>query len=177
MYRYSILLILFGLVLIVCLRSQAQSPPFPLPEFTHQSTEAWINSEPLTLAELQGNVTLVDIWTFACWNCYRSFPWLNEVEEKYRTKGLQVIGVHTPEFEYEKKRASIEAKMKEFKLKHPVVIDNDFSYWRALENKYWPTFYLVDKQGIVRDVFIGETHVGTSKAKHIEQAIERLLAE
>lgn len=177
MYRYSILLILFGLVLIVCLRSQAQSLPFPLPEFTHQSTEAWINSEPLTLAELQGNVTLVDIWTFACWNCYRSFPWLNEVEEKYRTKGLQVIGVHSPEFEYEKKRASIEAKMKEFKLKHPVVIDNDFSYWRALENKYWPTFYLVDKKGIVRDVFIGETHAGTSKAKHIEQAIERLLAE
>lgn len=177
MYRYSILLILFGLVLIVCLRSQAQSPPFPLPEFTYQSTEAWINSEPLTLAELQGNVTLLDIWTFACWNCYRSFPWLNEVEEKYRAKGLQVIGVHSPEFEYEKKRASIEAKMKEFKLKHPVVIDNDFSYWRALENKYWPTFYLVDKQGIVRDVFIGETHAGTSKAKHIEQAIERLLAE
>ena len=67
--------------------------------------------------------------------------------------------------------------MKEFKLKHPMIIDNDFSYWRALETKYWPTFYLVDKQGIVRDVFIGETHAGTSKAKHIEQAIERLLAE
>lgn len=155
----------------------AKSPPFPLPEFPHQSQQAWINSEPLSISNLKGNVTLIDIWTFACWNCYRSFPWLNHIEKKYQDQGFRVIGIHSPEFEYEKDRAAVVAKTKEFKLAHPVMMDNNFAYWKALENRYWPTYYLVDKAGVVRNVFIGETHSGTAKANRIEAAIERLLQE
>ena len=147
------------------------------PEFTHRQADEWINSPPLTLAELRGKVVMLDIWTFDCWNCYRSFPWLKSVEETYRSRGLQVIGVHTPEFEHERVRADIERKVAEFGLPHPVMIDNDFSYWKALGNRYWPTYYLVDKHGRMRARFIGETHSGTSRAKRIEAAIAGLLAE
>ena len=147
------------------------------PEFIHRSAAQWINSEPLRLQELRGKVVLINFWTFACWNCYRSFPWLQAVEKHYARRGLQVIGVHTPEFDYEKVRRNVENKVAEFGLRYPVMIDNDFSYWRAMKNRYWPAFYLVDKQGVLRSVFIGETHHGTAQAKKIEAVIERLLAE
>lgn len=152
-----------------------QAPPAP--EFTHTSPGEWINSAPLTLEALRGTVLLLDIWTFECWNCYRSFPWLRDVETRYGPRGLQVIGVHTPEFEREKVRANIVEKVAEFKLPHPVMIDNDFSYWNALGNRYWPTFYLIDKQGRVRYFFVGETHAGDTRAKDIEARIEQLLTE
>ena len=147
------------------------------PEFTHTLAEEWINSDPLTLSELRGNVVLLDFWTFDCWNCYRSFPWLKEVEKTYQGLGLQVIGVHTPEFEHERIRSNIVDKVTEFDLHHPVMIDNDFSYWRAMNNHYWPAFYLIDKQGFIRAIFLGETHAGTSRASKIERAIEELLAQ
>ena len=147
------------------------------PEFIHRSAAQWINSEPLRLQELRGKVVLINFWAFACWNCYRSFPWLKAVEKHYARRGLQVIGVHTPEFDYEKVRRNVQKKVIEFGLHYPVMIDNDFSYWRAMKNRYWPAFYLVDKQGVLRSVFIGETHSGTAQAKKIEAAIERLLAE
>lgn len=146
-------------------------------EFTHSSPEEWINSVPLTLAELRGRVILIDFWTFDCWNCYRSFPWLKSVETRYHSQGLQVIGVHTPEFDHEKVRTNIIAKVEEFDLHHPVMIDNDFSYWNAMGNRYWPTYYLIDKRGRVRSVFIGETHAGDARARKVEAAIEWLIAE
>jgi len=149
----------------------------PAPEFTHSSETEWINSKPLTLADLRGNVVLVDFWTFDCWNCYRSFPWLNAVEEKYAAKGLKVIGVHSPEFEHEKVRDSIVKKMEEFMLHHPVMTDNDFSYWKAMRNRYWPAFFLIDKQGRVRAAHFGETHRGDAQAQEIERDIEALLNE
>ena len=149
----------------------------PAPEFTHRSTSEWINSPPLTMAGLQGQVVLIDVWTFDCWNCYRSFPWLKQVEDRFGAQGLQVVGVHTPEFEHEKVRTNVERKVAEFKLPHPVMMDNDFSYWRALRNRYWPTYYLIDKQGRIRARFIGETHAGTAQAQKIERTIERLLGE
>lgn len=151
--------------------------PLPLPEFTQTQPSDWLESSPLTKADLQGKVVLMDIWTFACWNCYRSFPWLNGLEEKLKDEPFQIIGIHTPEFDYEKKRSAVEAKMKEFKLHHPVMMDNHFKYWKKLNNQYWPTFYLVDKKGTVRYRFIGETHANTSKAEQIEQAINILLRE
>ncbi len=147
------------------------------PEFPHASTEEWINSEPLSLKHLRGQVVLLDFWTFDCWNCYRSFPWLNAVEKRYAPRGLQVIGVHTPEFPHEKVRANIVGKVHEFEIHHPVMIDNDHSYWRAMGNRYWPAFYLIDKQGRVRAIFVGETHAGDRNATKMEKTIEKLLAE
>jgi thiol-disulfide isomerase/thioredoxin len=155
-----------------------RAPSFPeLPEFTHTSASEWINSAPLTRADLKGKVVLVDVWTFACWNCYRSFPWLNKLEQTFAEEPFTIVGVHSPEFDYEKDRASIEAKVKEFQLHHPIMIDNDFSYWKKLGNKYWPSFYLIDKEGKARGYWIGETHAGDQRAEAIEQAIRDLLAE
>ena len=148
-----------------------------LPEFTHANQTDWINSEPLVVADLKGRVVLVDVWTFGCWNCYRSFPWLRAVEHRFGSEGLTVIGVHSPEFPHEGVRASVVKKVAQFELHHPVMIDNDLSYWRALGNQYWPTFYLVDKRGQIRSVFIGETHVGDRRALDIEERIKTLLAE
>ena len=149
----------------------------PAPEFTHTQADRWINSEPLSLADLRGKVVLMDVWTFGCWNCYRSFPWMKELEAKFADQDFTVIGIHTPEFDHERDRNQVMAKVKEFGLEHPVMLDNDFSYWKALNNQYWPTFYLVDKQGRIRDVFIGETHSGDSNAVAIEKAVTALLAE
>ena len=147
------------------------------PAFTQLATKDWINSQPLTLQELTGKVVLIDIWTFGCWNCYRSFPWLNEFEKKYKDQGLTVIGVHTPEFNHERDREKIKQKVVEFKLNHPVMVDNDASYWKAINNRYWPTFYLIDKQGIIRGQYIGEIHTGDPRAQLIENKVKQLLSE
>ncbi len=150
---------------------------YPLPEFTQTSQKEWMNSKPLTKKDLLGKVTLVDIWTFDCWNCYRSFPWLHSVENNYKKKGFQIIGIHSPEFEHEKIHKNIADKIKHFKITNPVMVDNDMAYWRRLNNRYWPAYYLVDKKGNIRAKFIGETHKGTAQANKIEKTIELLLAE
>ena len=149
----------------------------PAPEFTQTEPGAWLNSAPLTLTDLQGQVVLVDFWTFDCWNCYRSIPWLKALEERFKADPFTVIGVHTPEFDHERKLGNVRAKVTEFELTHPVMIDNDFSYWRAMGNRYWPAFYLIDKQGVVRKVFVGETHIGDSQARRIQHAVSELLTE
>lgn len=148
-----------------------------LPQFTQKESSQWINSDAISVDELKGNVVLVDVWTFECWNCYRSFPWLRDLESRYSSKGLKVIGIHSPEFEREKVISSIKQKVKEFKLHHPVMVDNDMAYWRALRNRYWPAFYVVDKNGNIRDVVIGETHKGDRNAIKIEKKIKALLLE
>jgi len=148
-----------------------------LPEFTQTTSDKWINASPATVADFRGKVVLLDFWTFDCWNCYRSFPWLNELENYFHDAEFQVIGIHTPEFDHEKVRANIEAKVKEFELHHPIMIDNDFSYWKVMNNQYWPAYYLVDKAGKIRYLFVGETHSGDSNAKAIEAAIKELLDE
>jgi glutathione peroxidase-family protein len=147
------------------------------PAFTHPAAADWINSPPLTWADLRGKVVLIDVWTFECWNCYRSFPWLHGVERRYDAQGLQVIGVHSPEFDAEKVRSSIEVAMKKYDVTFPVMIDSDHSYWNALGNSYWPAFYLVDKQGRIRASFVGETHDGDANSLKIEAAVKALLAE
>ena len=151
--------------------------PVQAPEFTHNGKYDWINSEPLSVKDLEGQVILVDFWTFGCWNCYRSFPWMNAMENRLDKEDFHVIGVHTPEFENEKIRENIIAKVKEFELHHPIMIDNDSSYWRAMNNRYWPAYYILDKQGKVRAAFFGETHEGDRRAKQIEKTIKTLLAE
>jgi thiol-disulfide isomerase/thioredoxin len=152
-----------------------QAPPAP--EFTQTAPDQWINSPPLRLADLRGKVVLIDFWTFDCWNCYRSFPWLNDLARRLAPRGLVVVGVHSPEFQHERDPASVRHKVAEFGLRHPVMLDNDLRYWRALDNQYWPAYYLVDKRGRLRTHFYGETHAGDPRAQRIEQAIETLLAE
>lgn len=155
----------------------AAAEPSAAPEFTHRAAADWINSPPLTLAALRGQVVLVDFWTFACWNCYRSFPWLNALDARWHDRGLRVVGVHTPEFSHERVRDNVEAKVAEYGLRHPVMLDNDFSYWNAMGNRYWPAFYLLDKRGRIRAHYAGETHRGDAQARRIEADIETLLAE
>ncbi len=165
-----------GLLLLLGDLAQAAEDR-PLPAFSAKAPEAWINSAPLELAELRGRVLLVDVWTFDCWNCYRSFPWLKRLEAELANEDFQVIGIHSPEFEHEHERAKVAAKVREFGLHHPVMLDNDFAYWRALENRYWPSFYLVDKAGRIRFRHVGETHIGDARARRIEAGIKQLLAE
>ena len=151
--------------------------PTQAPEFTHANNQDWINSTPLSIKDLEGKVVLIDFWTFGCWNCYRSFPWMNAMESRLDRENFQVIGVHTPEFDNERVRKNIEVKVQEFGLHHPIMIDNDSSYWRAMNNLYWPAYYILDKQGKVRAVYFGETHEGDRRAKQIEKTIQKLLVE
>lgn len=177
---YLLLILVAAAILFQNLRPAEGGPlsePLPAPEFTHTGAEEWINTAPLALGDLRGKVVLVDFWTFDCWNCYRSFPWLKALEARLEPQGLQVVGVHSPEFEHEKIRENILVKVREFGLTHPVMIDTDFSYWRAMGNRYWPAFYLVDRRGNVRATFAGETHEGDDRAEAIESTIKTLLAE
>lgn len=179
-FRYVWIAGLFTTAMLIIagvLNAKQFTTPLAAPEFTQQDPQDWINSEPLSLDKLQGKVVLLDFWTYGCWNCYRSFPWLHSLEQRYEDQGLQVIGVHTPEFEHEKIKANVLEKVKEFDLKHPIMIDNDFAYWRKMNNRYWPSYYLIDKQGRIRYLSIGETHKGDPRAKKVEAEIEKLLKE
>ena len=149
----------------------------PMPQFTGKQSQDWLNSRPLRREELRGKVVLLDVWTFGCWNCYRSIPWLQTIERKFDGRRFRVIGIHSPEFDYEKSRDRLAAKIAEFKIGYPVMMDNGLAYWNALHNRYWPAFYLVDKQGRLRFVHVGETHTGDRQAQLIDQEIARLLAE
>jgi thiol-disulfide isomerase/thioredoxin len=153
------------------------TPRAALPEFTQTGADAWINSAPLTVAQLSGHVVLLHVWAFECWNCYRSFPWLHALEDEYRSRGLVVVGIHTPELPEESEPARVIAKTREFGLRHAVMIDNDSAYWRALGNHYWPAWYVVDTHGDIRKLVIGEAHAGDQRARAVEAAIDALLAE
>jgi len=185
-YRFSFLggrkfhlAIVFGAILLTSAITLAvkTNPPPQIPEFTQTNESAWINSKPLTVNDLRGKVVLIDIWTYECWNCYRSFPWLNDLEKKFAEQEFQVIGIHTPEFDHEKERDNVVEKIKKFMLHHPVMMDNDFAYWRSLNNQYWPAYYIVDKQGKIRGSFVGETHEGDPRAIQIDNLIAKLLKE
>ncbi len=165
------------LLVSVVVYAKQVNPPVTMPEFTQADEIAWLNSKPLMTSDLRGKVVLIDVWTYGCWNCYNSFPWLRSVEAKFADQDFTVIGIHTPEFDREKERENVVKKIEEFELHHPVMMDNDFAYWRALRNKYWPAYYIVDKKGKIRDAFIGETHVGDRRAKKIEKLIAKLLKE
>ncbi|MGE0338147.1 MAG: redoxin family protein [Gammaproteobacteria bacterium] len=154
----------------------ASKAPHP-PEFDVQAPTRWINSPPRRLAEFRGKVVLVEFWTFACVNCARTVPWVRHLEDSLPATDFQVIGVHTPEFDFEKDAAAVRRKVTAFGLAHPVVMDNEFSIWDAWGNRYWPAFYLVDRAGRVRAHYAGETHPGDAQARAIEADIRRLLAE
>lgn len=168
------------LMLVQPARSARALPTDPvrlMPEFNHRAPQDWINSPPLRWSDLEGRVVLVDFWAFDCWNCYRSIPWLHALEKHYAGKDFRIVGVHTPELSQERVRANLLAKVREYGLTNPIMIDSDYAYWNALDNRYWPAFYLVDRHGLLRGVFIGETHAGDANAHAVEQAIDALLAE
>ena len=125
----------------------------PAPEISGQS---WLNSEPLRLAELKDKVVLVEFWTFGCYNCRNVEPYLKEWHQKYADKGLVVIGVHAPEFNYERVLANVQRYVREHAISYPVAVDNDFATWKRYGNRYWPAMYLIDKRGVIRYLRIGE---------------------
>jgi cytochrome c biogenesis protein CcdA/thiol-disulfide isomerase/thioredoxin len=132
----------------------------------------WLNSEPLSIASLRGKVVLVNFWTYSCINCLRTLPYVRAWAQKYADRGLVVVGVHTPEFAFEKDAGNVKKALQELKISYPVVQDNDFRLWRAFSNQYWPALYFIDSQGRVRHTQFGEG--GQAAA---ERAIEDLLAE
>jgi thiol-disulfide isomerase/thioredoxin len=119
---------------------------------------AWVNSEPLELARLgaQGKVVLVDFWTFGCYNCTNTLPYLKQWWAKYKDQGLVIVGVHTPEFDSERVLANVQDAVKRQAIEWPVVQDNDYAIWKAYGNHYWPHFYLVDERGQIIYDHIGE---------------------
>src|SRR5262245_21984756 len=117
---------------------------------------AWLNSPPLTETELRGKVVLVDFWTYTCINWLRTLPYVRAWADKYRDKGLVVIGVHTPEFEFEKDAENVRRAVEALGIPFPVATDNDYAIWSAFRNNAWPALYFIDAQGRVRNRHIGE---------------------
>lgn len=137
-----------------------------------EGATGWLNTKPLATTELRGRVVLVDFWTFTCINWLRTQPYVRAWAEKYKDKGLVVIGVHTPEFEFEKEATSVERSAKELKVDYPIAIDSDYAIWSAFSNRYWPAFYFVDAKGRIRHHQFGEGEYERS-----ERVIQRLLVE
>jgi thiol-disulfide isomerase/thioredoxin len=136
------------------------------------SATEWLNSPPLTASGLRGKVVLVDVWTYTCINWLRTLPYVRAWAEKYKNQGLVVIGVHAPEFAFEKNIDNVRRAAKEMKVNYPIAIDNDFAIWRALKNEYWPALYFVDARGKIRHHQFGEGEYEQS-----ERIIQQLLAE
>ena len=134
---------------------------------------SWINSNGESIAKLKGKVVLVDFWTYSCINCLRSTPYLNSWYDNYKDQGFVVLGIHAPEFAFEKNKENVEKSVNEtYKIKYPVGLDNDFSTWDAYKNQFWPAKYLIDREGNLR-----YTHFGEGKYDKTEEAIRLLLAE
>jgi thiol-disulfide isomerase/thioredoxin len=132
----------------------------------------WLNSPPLTVQALKGKVVLVDFWTYSCINCLRTLPYVKAWAEKYRDQGLVVIGVHAPEFAFERDVGNVTKAMKDLGITYPVAIDNDYKVWRAFNNEYWPAHYFADAQGRIRYHHFGEGAYAES-----ERVIQQLLRE
>jgi thiol-disulfide isomerase/thioredoxin len=131
---------------------------------------AWLNSEPLGPAELLGRVVLIDFWTLTCINWLRTEPYVRAWSQAYRDDGLVVIGVHTPEFSFEREIALVGRAIKERAIGNPVALDSDYAVWNAFNNHYWPALYFVDTHGIIRD-----HHVGEGRYENSERVIQHLL--
>jgi cytochrome c biogenesis protein CcdA/thiol-disulfide isomerase/thioredoxin len=144
--------------------------PYKAPEI--RDIQEWINSNPQTLEQLKGKVILIDFWTYSCINCIRTQPYLNAWYDKYKEKGLIILGIHAPEFAFEQLPKNVQKAVTDAKIKYPVGLDNNFSTWNAYDNKFWPAKYLIDKNGMVR-----YTHFGEGKYEETESIIQELLKE
>jgi thiol-disulfide isomerase/thioredoxin len=130
------------------------------------------NNSPITLSSLKGKVVLLYIWTYTCINSIRPMPYIDDWNQKYSNKGLVIVGVHSPEFGFEKNHANVKDAVKRFGITYPVIIDSDHGTWNAYENNYWPRFYLIDTQGYIR-----YDHIGEGDYNQIEKSIQMLVAE
>ncbi|MGO8839918.1 MAG: redoxin family protein [Methyloceanibacter sp.] len=130
----------------------------------------WLNSGPLNLADLRGKVVLVDFWTSGCINCARTLPYVTRLYDKYKGKGLVVVGVHRPEFPFERSTGTVQAAISRHGIRYPAAQDNGFATWKAYGNEYWPAQYIVDQSG--RIVF---EHAGEGQYDEIERIIQKLL--
>ena len=137
-----------------------------------KNPSGFINAEPFTLEDLDGQVILIDFWTYTCINCIRTLPYLKDWHAKYADDGLAIVGVHSPEFAFEKERANVEQAAAEFGLEYRIVQDNDFGTWRNYNNRYWPAKYLIDRDGYIR-----YAHFGEGAYEETELKIRELLAE
>ena len=148
----------------------------PLPDLgiaPELANDIWLNVDaPLRLADLRGKVVIVEMWTFGCINCQNVMPSLKEWHTKYKDQGLVIIGNHYPEFSFEEDLDNLKAAIARFDIQYPVAQDNDGATWRAYKNHYWPALYLIDKQGHIRYV-----HIGEGRCEEIEEHIKALLAE
>ena len=142
----------------------------PLLNFTGATT--WLNSPPLDAAALRGRVVLVDFWTYSCINCLRTLPYVRAWADQYGGRGFVVVGVHTPEFAFEKDPGNVQRAVRELAIGYPVALDNDYAVWRAFDNRYWPAHYFFDAAGRLR-----HTHFGEGKYMESEAVIQQLLAE
>lgn len=139
---------------------------------TLDGATGWLNSPPLSREQLHGKVVLIDFWTYSCINCLRAMPFVHEWAQRYRNHGLVVIGVHTPEFAFERDPRNVVKAVQQLKVEYPVALDNQYAIWRAFNNRYWPAHYFVDAQGNIRGHQFGEGNYA-----HSEQVIRRLLVE
>ena len=156
--------------LVFGLAAPASAAERQAPEFS--GVNQWLNSGPLTMAGLRGKVVLVDFWTQDCINCIRTLPHVTALYSKYASRGLVIVGVHTPEFPREKVTANVEAAIKRFGIRYPVAQDNAFSTWNAYNNQFWPAQYIVDRAGKI--VY---THAGEDAYAEMDRLIGNLLDE
>ena len=149
--------------------------PSPLPVLFNapeiSGLDHWINSDKInSMKELRGKVVLVDFWTYSCFNCINTFPHVQSWHKKYAKDGLVVLGIHAPEFQFERKLSNVKQAVNKHGLTFPIALDNGFKLWRAYRNRYWPAFYLIDKNGVVR-----YKHFGEGRYRETEAAIVKLL--
>ncbi len=171
-------LLIAVLVLSACPAASAQSPDTlaKLPEFPAVGEAGWLNSPPLRLAQLRGQVVLVEFWTYGCSNCRNTLPWLKQAARRHRADGLVVVAVHTPEFPAERERGNVERAVRQLGIDYPVLLDPESAYWNAVGNRYWPAFWLLGRDGRLVATAIGELHAGEPRAARFEAALQAALA-
>jgi thiol-disulfide isomerase/thioredoxin len=164
-----------GAVLAMLATRPVEAAPGPgeigsgAPEFA--GAGQWLNSNPLTMAKLRGKVVLIDFWTYSCINCLRTLPYLAKWYDAYKDKGFVIVGIHTPEFAFERVTRNVQTAIQRFSIKYPVVQDNDYRMWKAYDNHYWPADFLVDQTGKI----VAE-HFGEGDYDKMEDDIRKLLA-
>ncbi len=149
-------------------RTRIAEAPASAPNFV--GIGKWFNSPPLSMNDLRGKVVLVNFWTYGCYNCVNTLPYVTRLYETYKDKGLVIVGVHTPEFPFERSAGNVQAALKRHGITYPVAQDNDSATWNAWRNQYWPAQYIVDQQGKI--VF---RHAGEGQYEEIERTVRQLL--
>jgi thiol-disulfide isomerase/thioredoxin len=152
-------------------------PPRPLPELPAAGARAWLNSEPLSVAELRGSVVLIDVWATACIPCLRSAPWIHALDERYRQRGLRVVGIHAPQFAFEKNRERVAKYAEKFGMEHPIYLDDDLAYFGMLGTVQRPEIWLADRRGRLRAKVNGEMNDENPDSQALEAMVKQLLAE